>query len=83
MKKIITYVLAVTLVQAVTRESIRTGEQGGIPDRADKEKITDESDQKEEKEKKGREVKENQEDTDPVFYDSTTSPEEMDGTGTL
>jgi hypothetical protein len=59
------------------RQSIREGEQSGIPDREDVEKEMKETGKKETKEKK-KEVRENQEDTDPVFYDSTTSPKEME-----
>ncbi len=85
MKKIhlLTLLLTATLVQAVSREGIRSGEEAGIPDRADVKKSMKDSDKNIEKEEKGREVKENQEETDPVFYDSTTSPEEMNGNGTL
>ncbi len=75
--------LTTTLVQAVSQESIRSGERSGIPDRADAEKTVKEESQDKVKEQKSREVKENQEDTDPVFYDSTTSPQEMNGNGTL
>lgn len=79
MKKytILTALLAGTLLQAIARESIREGEQSGIPDRADvnKEMKTNGTSEVEDPKK---EVRENQEDTDPVFYDSTTSPKEME-----
>ncbi len=60
----------------LARQSIREGEQSGIPDRADVEKDL-KTDTKEIKDRK-KEVRENQEETDPVFYDSTTSPGEME-----
>ncbi|MES2527265.1 MAG: hypothetical protein V4598_09260 [Bdellovibrionota bacterium] len=81
--QLFTLLLTATLVQAVAREGIRTGEEAGIPDRADVKKSMKEEDKKIEKAEEGREVRENQEETDPVFYDSTTSPEEMNGSGTL
>ncbi len=82
-KPMITFLLTATLVQAVARESIRTGEQSGIPDRADVKKTVKEEEKKIGRKEKGREVRENQENTDPVFYDSTTSPEEMNANDTL
>lgn len=77
MKNFVTLVLTVTLLHAIARESIREGEQSGIPDRADVEKESKEEGKKKGEDKK-KEVRENQEHTDPVFYDSTTSPKEME-----
>ena len=74
---VVTIVLALSLLQAIARESIQEGEQSGIPERADVEKKMQIPDKQVKKQEK-REVKENQEDTDPVFYDSTTSPKEME-----
>ena len=73
---VITFVLTVSLLHAIARENIREGEQSGIPDRADVEKEMKEGKPKGKEDKK--EVRENQEETDPVFYDSTTSPKEME-----
>lgn len=73
----VTLVLSVTFFHAIARENIREGEQAGIPDRADVEKeMKEEGKVKGDDEKK--EVRENQEQTDPLFYDSTTSPKEME-----
>jgi len=76
--RIVTLVLSVTLIHAVARESIRQGEQAGIPDRADVEKEMKEEGRKDAGAEEKKEVRENQEETDPVFYDSTTSPKEME-----
>lgn len=79
MKKMIlpALILSTFLSSAFARQSIREGEQSGIPDREDVEKEMKETDKREVKEKK-KEVRENQEETDPIFYDSTTSPKEME-----
>lgn len=75
---IVTIILALTLLQAIARESnIQEGEEGGIPKRADVHKKMN-GQEKPVPEREKREVKQNQEDTDPVFYDSTTSPKEME-----
>lgn len=68
-------VMSVFISAASGRQLIREGEKSGIPDREDLEKEI--RDTKEVKEKK-KEVRQNQEETDPVFYDSTTSPKEME-----
>lgn len=74
---ILSLILTVSLLHAIARENIREGEQSGIPDRADVQKeVIEEGKTKGEEDKK--EVRENQEHTDPVFYDSTTSPKEME-----
>ncbi len=65
------------MAEAFARQSIREGEQSGIPDSENVEKELKETDKKEVMSKK-KEVRENQENTDPVFYDSTTSPKEME-----
>jgi hypothetical protein len=60
------------------RETIRPGEEPGIPERADVEKEMKSNGNKKDRLEK-KEVRQNQEKTDPVFYDSTTSPKEMEG----
>ncbi len=73
-------ILTFSLIHAIARENIRTGERSGIPERADVEEAMEENGKKQKKEGK-KEVRQNQENTDPVFYDSTTSPQEMDSEG--
>ena len=75
-KYLLTTFLGLTLLHAIARENIREGEQAGIPDRADAQKETKENGKRKVRSDK-KEVRENQEQTDPVFYDSTTSPKEM------
>lgn len=75
---IVTLVLALTLLQAVARESIQQGEEAGIPDRADVDKKGNDPLKKQAEREKKKEARQNQEETDPVFYDSTTSPKEME-----
>jgi hypothetical protein len=70
-------ILSAFVTEAFARQSIREGEQSGIPDSENVEKELKETDRKDVKSKK-KEVRENQENTDPVFYDSTTSPKEME-----
>ncbi len=77
-RSFITLALVVTFIHAIARESIREGEQAGIPDRADVEKEMKEEGKKKGSKSEKKEVRENQEHTDPVFYDSTTSPKEME-----
>lgn len=79
MKKMIfaTLILSTFLSSAFARQGIREGEQSGIPDGENLEKEIKETDKKEVKAKR-KEVRENQDQTDPVFYDSTTSPKEME-----
>lgn len=69
--------LLFSLASAFAREMIRSGEQSGIPDSADTRKKSDAVKKRPVKENK-EEVRQNQETTDPVFYDSTTSPKEME-----
>lgn len=69
------FILATGLLQAIATENIQTGENGGIPDREDIQKERSEPQPNPQDEKK--EERENQEDKDPAFYDSTTSPGEM------
>lgn len=73
----IALIFAATISIAMARQNIREGEQAGIPDRADVEKQMKEEGKKKSEEDK-KEVRQNQEQTDPVFYDSTTSPKEME-----
>jgi hypothetical protein len=73
---IIAFILAGTLLHAIARKNIQEGEEAGIPDRADVEKQMKLPAKKKQNDKK--EVRQNQESTDPVFYDSTTSPKEME-----
>lgn len=77
MKILMTVLTLVALsASAFARQNIRPGEEGGIPDRADVNEHMKKTGTKKEQSRK-KEVRENQEETDPVFYDSTTSPEEM------
>lgn len=72
---IMAFLFTLIIQSALARQSIQPGEQSGIPERADVEKKM--TDPKKSTEKK-KEVRQNQEETDPVFYDSTTSPKEME-----
>lgn len=77
MKSIFTATLLLALSQTTfARQNIQQGEEAGIPERADADKkvITSPKDQMAKK----KDVRQNQEETDPVFYDSTTSPKEME-----
>lgn len=76
--KTLSLILSLFISTAYATQNIQEGEQSGIPDRADVEKEMKQNGKKKiHREKK--EVRESQEDTDPVFYDSTTSPKEMEG----
>ncbi len=80
MKKtsLIVAIFVFSLLQAVAREGIRSGGQAGVPQTTETKKLSPEEMKKRTEKDSHEEVRENQEETDPVFYDSTTSPKEME-----
>ncbi|MFL5784190.1 MAG: hypothetical protein ACJ76H_06255 [Bacteriovoracaceae bacterium] len=74
---ILCFILLSFILRAYARESIKPGEESGIPERADVEKSMKQDGKKPVKSDQ-KETRQNQQTTDPVFYDSTTSPKEME-----